>query len=121
MARTNQPQLWQTNKKRRSVPSSHASGRGATRVDLVFLVFLALALERGAEDVAERGARIGGAVLGDRLLLLRHFERLDRHLHLAGAAVELRDPRLDLLADREALPPLLPPVARHLRALDEAV
>ena len=48
-------------------------------------------LERGAEDVAERRAGIGRAVLRDRLLLLGHFERLDRDLYLVGAAVELGD------------------------------
>ena len=81
--------------------------------------FSVAALERGAENVAERRARIGGAVLGDRLLLLGDFERLDRDLHLVGAAVELGDAGVDLLADREALRPLLAAVARQLRALDE--
>src|SRR5262244_804357 len=77
------------------------------------------ALERGAEDVAERRPRIGGAVLGDRLLLFRHFERLDRDLHLVGAAVELGDAGVDFLPDRETLRPLLAAVARQLGALDE--
>src|SRR5262245_58908537 len=77
------------------------------------------ALERGAEDVAERRPRIGGAVLGDRLLLFRHFERLDRDLHLVGAAVELGDAGVDLLADGETLRPLPAAVARQLGALDE--
>src|ERR1043166_952513 len=77
------------------------------------------AFEGGAQDVAERRTRGGGAVLGDRLLLFGHFERLDRHRDLAGATVELGDTRIDLLADREALRPLLRPVARQLRALDE--
>src|SRR5262245_19004186 len=77
------------------------------------------ALERGAEDVAERRPRIGGAVLGDRLLLFRHFERLDRDLHLVGAAVELGDAGVDLLPDRETLRPLLAAVACQLGALDE--
>src|SRR5215467_1167173 len=77
------------------------------------------ALERGAEDVAERRPRIGGAVLGDRLLLFRHFERLDRDLHLVGAAVELGDAGVDFLPDRETLRPLLAAIARQLGALDE--
>src|SRR5438132_1688169 len=77
------------------------------------------ALERGAEDVAEGRPRIGGAVLSDRLLLLRHFERLDRDLHLVGAAIELDDAGIDLLPDREPLWPLLGAVARQLGALDE--
>ena len=49
----------------------------------------------------------------------RDFERLDRHLHLVGAAVELDDASIDLLADGEALRPLLAAIARQLRALDE--
>src|SRR5882757_4863656 len=57
----------------------------------LFVGFLALALERGAEDVAKRRARVGGAVLGNRLLLLLDFERLDRELHLGGAAIEQDD------------------------------
>src|SRR5215469_12312347 len=83
------------------------------------LLLLAGALERSAKNVAKRRAGIGGAVLGDRLLLLGHLERLDRHLHLVGAAVELDDARVDLLPDREPLRPLLAAVARQLRALDE--
>ncbi len=83
------------------------------------VLLLRRALERGAENVAERGARIGGAVLGDRLLLLGHLERLDRDLHLVGAAIELDDAGIDLLADRKALGPLLAPVARQLGSLDE--
>src|SRR3954453_12821107 len=81
--------------------------------------FLALALERMAENVAERGAGIGGAVLGNRLLLLGHFERLDRELHLGGAAVEQDDPGIDLLADLEAVGALVVAVAGELRTLDE--
>src|SRR5262249_27660659 len=55
-------------------------------------------LERGAENVAERRARIGGAVLRDGFLLLRHLQRLDRDLHLVGAAIELDHAGIDLLA-----------------------
>src|SRR5262249_11732257 len=80
---------------------------------------LALAPERRAEDVAERRARVGGAVLGNGLLLLGDFERLDRDLHLVAAAVELGHARVDLLADREAFRPLLAAVAREFVALDE--
>src|SRR6266699_84128 len=76
-------------------------------------------LERGAENVAERSAGIRGAVLRDRLLLLGDFERLDRHRNLAAAAIELGDPGIDLLADRETLGALLGAVAGKLGALDE--
>src|SRR5580704_895262 len=86
--------------------------------ELLFLLFGG-ALERGAEDVAQRRAGIGRAVLGDRLLLLGDFERLDRHRHLVGAAVKLGDPGVHLLADRKALGALLGAVAGEFRALDE--
>src|SRR4051812_43944459 len=72
-----------------------------------------------AEDVAERGAGIRGAVLGNRLLLLGHFECLDRELHLGGAAVEQDDAGIDLLADLEAVGTLVVAVAGELRTLDE--
>src|SRR5689334_237692 len=72
-----------------------------------------------AEDVAERGAGIRGAVLGNRLLLLGHFECLDRELHLGGAAVEQDDAGIDLLADLEAIGTLVVAVAGELRTLDE--
>src|SRR4249919_471213 len=77
-------------------------------------------LERGAQDVAERRAGIGRAVLCDRLFLLRHFERLDGDLYLVGAAIELDDPSIHLLSDGETLRPLLAAITRQLRALDES-
>src|SRR3954463_11585978 len=101
--------------------------RSSPRILLLVLVailiggvrLLAGALERGAENVTQRRAGIGGAVLGNRLLLLGDFERLDRHLHLVGAAVEMDYPRIDLLAYRKALRPLLAAVPRQFGALDE--
>src|SRR5262245_62798105 len=90
-----------------------------TEAVLFLARLLACPLERGAENVTERCARIGGAILGDRLLLLRDLERLDRHLHLVGAAVELDDASIDLLADRKALRTLLAAIACQLGALDE--
>src|SRR5205085_2530053 len=72
-----------------------------------------------AEDVAERGAGIGGTVLSDCLFLLGHFERLDRELHLGGAAVKQDDAGIDLLADLEPVGTLVVAVAGELRALDE--
>src|SRR5947207_13736412 len=76
-------------------------------------------LERGAENVAQRRPRIGGTVLRDGLLLLGDFQRLDRDLHLAGLLVELDHPRIDLLADGEAVGALVVAVAREFGALDE--
>src|SRR5271170_782107 len=76
-------------------------------------------LERGAENVAQRRPRIGGAVLCDGLLLFGDFQRLDRDLHLAGLLVELDHPRIDLLADGEAVGTLVVAVTRQFGALDE--
>src|ERR1700687_3255051 len=76
-------------------------------------------LERGAEDVAQRRARIGGAVLRDGLLLFGDLERLDRDLHLAGLLVELDHPRIDLFAHRETLGALIGALARQFGPLDE--
>src|ERR1700694_5135315 len=75
--------------------------------------------ERGAQDVAQRRSRIGGAVLRDGLLLFGDFERLDRDLHLAGFLVELDHPRIDLLPDGEAVGALVVAIARQFGALDE--
>src|SRR5436305_4480132 len=82
-------------------------------------LLVAAVLERGAENVTQRRPRIGGAVLRDGLLLLGDFERLDRDLHLAGLLVELDHPRIDLLADGEAVGALVVAVAREFGALDE--
>jgi hypothetical protein len=79
------------------------------------------ALRRGAEDVAERSARVGRAVLGDGFLLLGHFQRLDRHLDLAGLAVELGDAGVDLLAGGETLRALVGAVAGEFGARMKAV
>src|SRR6185437_12356198 len=71
------------------------------------------------ENIAQRSAGIGGAVLGDGFLLLRHFQRLDRNAELARLAVELGDASVNLLAHREALRVLVGALARELVALDE--
>src|SRR5260370_29037123 len=84
-----------------------------------FRLLAVAVLERGAQDVAERRSRIGGAVLRDGFLLFGDFQRLDRHLDLAGLLVELDDAGVDLLADRKAFGALLRTVAREFRALDE--
>src|SRR5882757_5746183 len=75
--------------------------------------------ERGAENVAQRRPRIGGAVLRDGFLLFGDFQRLDRDLHLAGLLVELDHPRIDLFADGETLGALIGTFARQLGPLDE--
>src|SRR5690349_17612432 len=83
--------------------------RAAQVLFFVFVVRLlgGALLERGAQDVAERGAGIRRAVLGDRLFLLGYFERLDGDRDLAGTMIELRHARVDLLSHREPLGPLL--------------
>src|SRR3569623_1915405 len=83
------------------------------------LLVVAAIIQRGAEDVAERRARIGRAVLRDGFLLFGDFERLDRHLDLAGLLVELDHAGIDLLTDGEAFGALVVAVTRELGALDE--
>src|SRR6185437_6032747 len=98
-------------KRPRSQPRPDWFGEGSLLVGAV--------LERGAENVAQRRARIGGAVLRDGFLFLGDFERLDRDLYLAGLLVELDHPRIDLLADGEAFGALVVAVAGELGPLDE--
>src|SRR5580658_4538666 len=103
--------------------TSWRSGMTTTSL-LRFLFFflialLALAAQRCAEDVAQGGAGIRRAVLGDRLFLLGDFQRLDGDGGLLAAAVELYDARIDLLANGKAVGALLGPVAGKLRTLDE--
>src|SRR5665213_178838 len=76
-------------------------------------------LERGAENIAQRRPRIGGAVLRDGFLLFGDFQCLDRDLHLAGLLVELDHPRIDLFADGETLGALIGALTRQFRPLDE--
>src|SRR5579872_2685781 len=89
------------------------------RSSLALLAALVARLQRGAENVAERSAGIGRPILGDRFLLFGDFQRLDRHRDLTRLAVELRDPRVNLLAASETLGPLIATVAGEFGALDE--
>src|SRR6266403_2154145 len=98
-----------------------SAGAARQRSRSILLVGLLGPLEGGAQDVAQRGARIGGAVLGDRLLLLGHLEGLDGDLDLVGAAIELGHAGVDLLADREAFRALLGAVAGQIGEVDHAV
>src|SRR4051794_27758253 len=69
------------NPRRKAGGNGSAAGAFPPRILLIVLVgiivggvrLLAGALERGAENVAERRAGIRGAVLGNRLLLLGDF------------------------------------------------
>src|SRR5216684_476415 len=88
---------------------------------IVFLARLAvLALQRRAEDVAEAGAAVRGAVLGHRLLLLLDLARLDREAELARRLVDRRHLGVDLLADGEAVGALLAAIARQVGFADKA-
>src|SRR5216684_5925397 len=88
---------------------------------VLFFIFaaLALAFERRSENVAQGGAGIRRAILGDRLFLLGDFQRLDRDRHAPRAAIKLRNTRVYLFADSETVGPLLGTIARQFGALDE--
>src|ERR1700751_4638989 len=91
-------------------PPGIASGRVLVperRRRLLRLLASIARFERRAQNVAERSAGVGRAVFRDRLLLLGDFERLDGDGDLARLAVELDHASVDLLADREALGPLV--------------
>src|SRR3569833_2136379 len=76
-------------------------------------------LEGGAQDVAERSARVRRPIGGDRFLLLGDFQRLDGEGDLAGLAVVLGDARVNLLTLGEALRALVVAVAAQIGAADE--
>src|SRR5688572_21595482 len=77
------------------------------------LFLVAGALQRRAQDVAQSRARIRRPILGNRFLLFGDFKLLDRERQPLGLAIVLGDARIDLLADREALGPLVVAVARQ--------
>src|ERR1700730_5504461 len=124
-------------KKTRPLPSLSPRGRGQTNAahsrqkrprskpgpddedDKAKRLLVGALLERGAENVAQRRPRIGGAVLRDGLLLFGDFQRLDRDLHLAGLLVELDHASIDLFTDGEPFGALIVAVARQFGALDE--
>src|SRR6185312_10228669 len=80
----------------KKAPASTPGPSFAANAMSACLLVLVAVLERGAQDVAQRRARIGRAVLRDGLLLFGDFQRLDRDLHLARLLVELDHPRIDL-------------------------
>src|SRR3546814_12013203 len=70
---------------------------------LVLVVVTLLALAGGfgdcrAEDVAQAGTGLGGAILGHRFLLLGDLARLDRQGDLAGLRIDRGDAGVDFLA-----------------------
>src|SRR5216684_3851954 len=93
--------------------------RGPIDGDQESVSLLVAVLERGAENIAQRRPRIGGAILRDGFLLFGDFQRLDRDLHLAGLLVELDHACIDLFADGETLGALIVAIAGEFRPLDE--
>jgi len=89
-----------------------------TKLGLLLRLVLAL-LDGGLEDVAERSTRVGRAILRNRHLLLGKLELLDRDRDAAGCLVDADNRGIDLVADVEALRPLLGTVSRQIGPLDE--
>src|SRR5690606_10670006 len=94
--------------------------RPAPACFLLFAGHLAAAADRRAQDVAEGGAAVGGAVFAHRLALLLDLLALDGQGEATGGAVHGGDAGVDLLTDRELLRLLVATVAGELGAADEA-
>src|SRR6476619_4877456 len=69
----------------------------------VIIAFLAAFFERRAEDISQRCAGIGRAILRHGFLLFRHLARLERQPDPARGLVEARDHGIELVALAEAL------------------
>ena len=85
----------------------------------LLLVRLGARLQRFAEDVAERRARIGRSVLRHSLLLFGDLHRLDREGRLLRT-VDPGDLGIELLSDLEAFRTLFVAIAAKVGTLDEA-
>src|SRR5690606_35017083 len=94
--------------------------RGRLLFGLVLLGLVLALLDGCFEDVAERSTRVGRAILSHRLLLLGQLELLDRDRDPPARLVDADHRGIDLVADVEALRPLLSTVTRQVRAFDEA-
>src|SRR5262245_18199092 len=73
----------------------------------------------GTQNIAQGCTGVRRAILRDRRLLLGDLQRLDRHLDLEGALLDLDHLGIDLLADGKTLGPLLGAVAGEIAAADE--
>src|SRR5260221_1127870 len=104
---------------RRRKQKGPGRNRGLIDGDQESVSLLVAVLERGAENIAQRRPRIGGAILRDGFLLFGDFQCLDRDLHLAGLLVELDYACIDLFADGETLGALIVAIAGEFRPLDE--
>src|SRR5579871_1536072 len=103
----------------RPAVSRGGDGAAPSTRSVLLLRLLIAAADRGAEDVAERRAAVGAAVLRHRLLVLLDFLALDRELQLARGTVDAGDLGIHALTDREAIRPLVGLVAREFGAADE--
>src|SRR5687767_4139698 len=88
---------------------------------LLGLFLLSCPIDGGAENVAERGAGIGGAVLLHCGFVFVDLALLDRKRELARGLVDIGDFCIHLLAYGEAVGPLLAAVARDVDFADEAL
>src|SRR5580658_9924908 len=77
--------------------------------------------QRRAKDIAQRGAAVRGTELLDRLLVLGHFQGLDRQGHASGGLVDIGHLGVKSVADGETLGPLFGPVPRQVGLADERV
>src|SRR5262249_30804556 len=107
----------------RRASSKAQLSRSPERLPSALLLGFALAaraLDRGAEDIAKAGARIGGPELSHGPFLFVHLTRLDRQRQFSRRAVDRGDLGVDFFANREAVGTLLAAVAREFRLADEA-
>src|SRR3546814_491869 len=120
------PSGWAKRKRPAGTSAGRLKGLLAGKGLLVlFAVLVLVALagglgDGGTQDVAQAGAGLGGAVLGDRFLLLGDLALLDGEGDLAGLGVDGGDACIDLLTHRKAARLLLAAVARQLGFADEA-
>src|SRR6056297_1350639 len=82
---------------RRKAPRRSAAGPFPKAEPVRLLVVFAL--QRGAENIAQRGARVRGAELLHGLALLGDLAGLDRQAQTARLAVDVGDAHVDLVAD----------------------
>ena len=78
------------------------------------------ATDRRAQDIAERGARIGRAIFAHGFAFFFHFLALDGERQAARGTVHGGDLRIDLFANGEFVGALVATVAGQFGATDEA-
>ena len=80
---------------------ARGGGRGGCRV--VGRARLLVAVQRGAQDIAQRRTRIRAAIGVDRFLFLGDLAGLDRQTQAAGLGIDIGDARIHLVAELEPL------------------